>query len=274
MPKTLSPRSNRTALAIAAHPDDIEFVMAGTLFLLKQAGWEIHYLNLSTGNCGSMEQGAAPTRGIRRREARNAAKILDAHWHPPFCDDLEILYTVPLLRRLAAVVREVCPTIILTHSPRDYMEDHSNTSRLAVSAAFTRGMPNFRTTPSRRAVSGDVAVYHAMPHGLRDGLRRRVVAGSFVNTGTVQDRKRLALAAHSSQKAWLDVTQGMDSYLAAMDEQSLAVGRVSKKFAHAEGWRRHSHLGFSAMEYDPLADALGKKCLINHAYERNLEKEI
>jgi len=38
------------ALAIAAHPDDIEFVMAGTLRLLRDAGWEVHYLNLSTGN--------------------------------------------------------------------------------------------------------------------------------------------------------------------------------------------------------------------------------
>ena len=29
-----------TAIAIAAHPDDIEFVMAGTLLLLKERGWE------------------------------------------------------------------------------------------------------------------------------------------------------------------------------------------------------------------------------------------
>ena len=43
----------RSAIAIAAHPDDIEFYMAGTLLLLKQAGWKIHYLNLSSGNCGS-----------------------------------------------------------------------------------------------------------------------------------------------------------------------------------------------------------------------------
>ena len=42
-----------SAIAIAAHPDDIEFLMAGTLLLLAQAGWDIHYFNLSTGNCGS-----------------------------------------------------------------------------------------------------------------------------------------------------------------------------------------------------------------------------
>lgn len=255
------------AIAIAAHPDDIEFCMAGTLLLLKSAGWEIHYLNLSTGNCGSMTMSAARTRTVRRGEAKRAAKILGAHWHPPMCDDLEILYEVKTLRRLAAVIREVKPSVVLTHSPQDYMEDHMNTSRLAVTAAFSRGMPNFKTTPARRPVDGDVTVYHAMPHGLRDGLRRRIVPGLFVNTASVHATKRESLAVHVSQKAWLDASQGMDSYLIAMDEMSAAVGKMSRRFKHAEGWRRHSHIGFSAAEIDPLAEALKKNCLVNTAYE-------
>ena len=40
-------------LAVAAHPDDIEFRMAGTLLLLGDAGWDLHYCNLSRGNLGS-----------------------------------------------------------------------------------------------------------------------------------------------------------------------------------------------------------------------------
>ena len=48
-----------TALAIAAHPDDIEFVMAGTLLLLREAGWEIHYFNVTTGEMGSTVMNAA-----------------------------------------------------------------------------------------------------------------------------------------------------------------------------------------------------------------------
>ena len=44
----------KRAMAIAAHPDDIEFMMAGTLILLKESGYEIHYMTLSDGNCGSM----------------------------------------------------------------------------------------------------------------------------------------------------------------------------------------------------------------------------
>ncbi len=258
------------ALAIAAHPDDIEFYMAGTLLLLKAAGWEIHYLNLSTGNCGSTTMSAAKTRATRRIEAKRAAKILGAHWHPPMCDDLEILYDLKTLRRLAAIIRDVKPAIVLTHSPQDYMEDHMNTCRLAVTAAFARGMPNFRTTPPRRAIDGDVTVYHAMPHGLRDGLRRPIIPGAFVNTTFVHATKREALAAHASQKAWLDASQGMDSYLLALDEMSLAVGKLSRRFPHAEGWRRHLHLGFSSGDTDPLAEAMGRDYLVNIAYEHSL----
>ncbi|MCI0536439.1 MAG: PIG-L family deacetylase [Verrucomicrobiales bacterium] len=251
---------HRTAFAIAAHPDDIEFVMAGTLLLLKQAGWEIHYLNLSTGNCGSMEFNAAQTRCTRRREAQAAAKLLGAQWHPPFCDDLEILYDLKTLRRLAAVIREVNPGVVLTHSPQDYMEDHMNTSRLAVTAAFVRGMPNFKTVPSRGAVEGDVTIYHAMPHGLCNQLGQPVRPTLFVNTGAVHAQKRQALAAHQSQKAWLDVSQGMDSYLRVMDEMSLAVGKMSRRFQHAEGWRRHAHMGFCAEAAHPLREALERNC--------------
>ena len=35
-----------------------------------------------------------------------------------------------LMRALTAVIREVRPTIVLTHPPQDYMEDHTNTCRL------------------------------------------------------------------------------------------------------------------------------------------------
>ncbi len=244
--------------------------MAGTLLLLRQAGWETHYLNLSSGNCGSARLGPAATRRLRRAEARRAAGILGAQWHAAFCDDLEILYDLATLRRLAASIREVKPRIVLTHSPQDYMEDHSNTCRLAVTAAFSRGMPNFRTTPARLPAESDVTIYHAMPHGLCDGLRRRVMPGTFVNTTAVHATKRAALAAHASQKSWLDASQGMGSYLAAMDAMSLAVGKMSRRFRHAEGWRRHLHLGFSAGEADPLAAALGRDYRPNRAYERAL----
>lgn len=261
---------NQVAIAIAAHPDDIEFYMAGTLLLLKHAGYQLHYFNLAAGNCGSTEYGGPATRSIRLTEARSAAKILGAEFHAPITDDLEILYSTELLRAVAAVIREVKPSIVLTHSPQDYMEDHTNTCRLAVTAAFARAMPNFRTTPPRPAADYEVTVYHAMPHGLRDPLRRRVVPGLFIDTTSVHKTKHQALAAHRSQQKWLDVSQKLNCYLLTMESMSLEVGRMSKKFKHAEGWRRHLHLGFCGPEAEPLKDVLGRKCLVNQAYERDL----
>jgi N-acetylglucosamine malate deacetylase 1 len=259
-------------LAIAAHPDDIEFVMAGTLLLLRERGWDTHCFNLSQGDLGSLTLTPPETARVRLREAQAAARLIDAVFHPPICRDLGIFYDDRTLRRVCAVVREVEPTVILTHSPRDYMEDHMNTARLAVTAAFARGIPGYRTVPHRRPSPRPVTIYHASPHGLRDGLRQRVMPGAFVDTGAVHARKRAALACHASQREFLDATQGMDSYLRTLDDFSRALGKLSRKFRHAEGWRRHSHLGFCDEPADPLRDALGAKYLVNTRYARALER--
>src|SRR5277367_6810797 len=227
------------ALAIAAHPDDIEFQMAGTLLLLRAAGCETHYFNLANGCCGSVARNARVTARIRAGEARAAAAILGARFHPSLVNDLCVLYDLPTLRRVASIVRRTKATIVLTHSPQDYMEDHTNTCRLAVTAAFAHGMPNFKTLPSRPVSMGDVTLYHWMPHGLRDGLRRRVLPGAFINTTSAQSLKRAALAEHRSQQNWLEVSQGMNSYVAAMESMSRELGKMSGKFKHAEGFRRH-----------------------------------
>ncbi len=245
-----------SALAIFAHPDDIEFVAAGTLLLLRDSGFDTHYMNLADGCGGSAELGPEAIAKIRLAEAQSAAAILGASFHPPISPDLEITYSIPLHRKIAAVVRAVRPQIILTHSPQDYMEDHMFTSRLAVTAAFTRCIQNFQADPPTDAFFADLAIYHALPHGLCDALRQPVAPDFFVDTSSVQDTKSRALAAHASQKDWLDRTQGMGSYLAAMDEMSQKVGTMSGHFKHAEGWRRHSHLGFAPESFDPLTHSL------------------
>lgn len=260
------------ALAIFAHPDDIEFVAAGTLLQLGLRGWSRHYFNLCSGSGGSVHRDGPGTAAARRIEAQAATNLLGATFYPPIADDLELTYNVDALRKVTAVVREARPSIVLTHSPLDYMEDHMHAARLAVTAAFAHGIPNFQADPCREAFFHDVTVYHAMPHGLRDPLRQKVRAGLYANTTAVHERKRAALAAHVSQKHWLDVSQGMDSYLVSMDEMSRAVGQLSGRFEHAEGWRRHLHLGFSSAEVDPLRDALGDDGLVDAAYENTLSE--
>lgn len=261
-----------TAIAIGAHPDDIEFYMAGTLVLLQRAGWEIHYLNVANGCCGSQQYGPRELARIRLGEAKRAAKVLGAHFHPPLCNDMEILYDLKLVRRVAAIIREVRPSIVLTHPPVDYMEDHTNTCRLVVTAAFTHAMPNFRSIPPRRTADYDLTIYHATPHSLHDPLRRLVMPGAFVNTSSMQAVKRAALAEHKSQHSWLEASQGVDSLGGKVDDTARAVGKLSKKFKFAEGWWRHLHYGFSANEVDPLREALGKDYLVNKTYARSVNQ--
>jgi LmbE family N-acetylglucosaminyl deacetylase len=260
----------KSAIAIAAHPDDIELMMAGTLMLLKKTGYEIHYMNVASGNLGSTEYNTEETKRIRSEEAKTAAQILGAHFHPPICNDFEIFYDLQKLKQVASIIREVRPTVVLTHSPEDYMEDHINAARLAVTAVFGRGMPNFITNPARLSGSYDCTVYHSLPHTLRDNFRRRIIPGVFVNTSSVQEKKLEALKAHKSQQNWLDVSQKMNSYLQTMEDIALEIGKMSKIFRYAEGWRRHLHAGFCSEDADPLKD-LGEDHLVNKEYEAKLD---
>jgi LmbE family N-acetylglucosaminyl deacetylase len=253
----------RRAFAIAAHPDDIEFMMAGTLILLRQAGYEIHYMTVANGSCGTDSLDVDTIVRIRRQESIQAAHLIGAIYHESLVSDIEIYYEAKTLRRLAAAIRQVAPEIILTHWPHEYMEDHSNTCRLVLTAAFTRGMPNYVTEPARRPVQQPTAIYHALPYGLHDPLRKRVQPEMYVDISDVIETKRRMLAAHKSQKEWLDVSQGVDSYLHIMDEMSAQVGCMSGRFAYAEGWTRHLHLGYGSPDMDPLLSALPGRCVPN-----------
>ncbi len=248
---------DKVVFAVHAHPDDIEFMMAGTLLLLRERGWQIHYMTLADGNCGSAETGPEETARIRAAEAREAAAHIGATFHESITRDMEVFYTKELLRKLAATIRKISPDVVLVPSPEDYMEDHMNACRLAVGAAFIKGMPNYSTDPPAPPIDKDVTLYHAMPHGLRDGLNRAVRPDFVIDISTTIDAKEEALAMHKSQKEWLDRSQGFDSYLNAMRDMSAQVGDfVSPAFDYAEGWRRHSHLGYSAKPIDPLGDEL------------------
>jgi LmbE family N-acetylglucosaminyl deacetylase len=254
--------SKKCALAVAAHPDDIEFVMAGTLIHLRDAGYEIHTMNIANGCCGSTEHSAAHTAQVREREAIAAADSIGAEFHGSLVNDLEIFYNRETLARLAAVVREVAPEILLAHSPSDYMEDHMNACRLAVTAAFARGMPNYPTRPPRPPVEQPVTIYHAQPHGNCDPLGQVVRPGIFVDVSGVMAEKTAMLACHISQQQWLDTSQGLNSYLETMKDLIREVGRMSGRFEFAEGWRRHNHLGLCAPDADPLPVALADHVLV------------
>jgi LmbE family N-acetylglucosaminyl deacetylase len=248
-----------TVLGVHSHPDDIEFVMAGTMFLLGERGCELHYMNIANGCYGTAEYSREEIIRIRREESIEATRVLGATYHESIADDMGVFYTEEMIRRMTAVVREVQPDIVLTASPQDYMEDHMNACRIVVGGTFVRAMSNYVSIPPQPATEKDVTVYHAMPHGLVDGLRNPIVPDFFVDVASAIDRKGEMLACHRSQKDWLDRTQGMGSYVDTMKELTQQAGALSGTYRYAEGWRRHLHFGYSRSEQTPLEDLLSDR---------------
>lgn len=249
--------------AVGAHPDDIEFGMAGTMLLLREKGCELHYMTLANGCCGSNRMDAAETARVRGAESRAAADALGAAYHGPIANDVEVFYNKELLSRMISIVREIKPAILLVPSLFDYMEDHVYTARLAVMAGFCRGMPNAPCDPPMEIYGDPVAVYHAQPHGHRDSMGAFRKPDFLVGVDSVIDAKTRALAKHESQRSWLNDSQAMDAYLLTMHAFSREMGCLTAgRCEFAEGWSRHNYLGFCERDCDPMADVLGERALL------------
>jgi LmbE family N-acetylglucosaminyl deacetylase len=234
------------------------------MLLLKERGWDIHYMNMCTGNGGSVQMDGPTTTRKRLEEGQEAARILGATFYPPISDDLELTYDVKYLRQVAAVVRMAQPSIVLTHAPADYMEDHMAASRLAVTAAFAHCIPNFQTDPHLPSYSHDVTVYHAMPHGLCDPLRQKLKAGSMwtppASTPTSarpSPRTKARSTGSTSARAWTPTSSAWTkphapsaSSPASSNSPKAGAGTCTSASAPKE-------------IKDPLKDALGDLCLIN-----------
>lgn len=243
-------------LAVGCHPDDIEFMMSGTLIRLHDMGAEIHYMNVANGNCGSREYGRNELAAIRAKEAQSAADYIQACWYPPIENDLEVTYSLDLVRKVASVVRQAAPDIVLTLALHDYMEDHMNTARIVTTAAFTLAMPNFHVTPPVDSLVKNVALYHALPYGLHDMMMNRVTPHFYIDVSSVLSRKQEMLRLHASQRNWLDESQRLDSYVQTMTNQDCEVGTMSECYEFAEGWIQHNPLGYGDAGFQPLQDLL------------------
>ncbi len=107
----------KSVLALNAHPDDAEFMCAGTLALLREKGWEIHIATMTPGDCGSAEYNREEISRIRRGEAARSARILDGTYHCLECDDVFIMYDRPTLLKAIRLMREIVPEIVFAPSP-------------------------------------------------------------------------------------------------------------------------------------------------------------
>src|SRR5262245_22666676 len=133
-----------TVLALMAHPDDIELTCAGTLILLKRAGWTVHLATMTAGDLGSMKHSRAAIAKIRRKEAAASAKQLGAGYTCLGFDDLCVSYSEKSKRVASGLLRAVQPDLLILHSPDCYMADHTESARIGREAAFASTIPNWK----------------------------------------------------------------------------------------------------------------------------------
>jgi LmbE family N-acetylglucosaminyl deacetylase len=112
------------------------------------------------------------------------------------------------------------------------------------------------TEPAQPPYEGPVAIYHALPHGLHGPMGERPAPSHFVDIEKVLPLKREMLRQHESQQEWLDASQGMSGLTDEMERMGREVGRMSGRYAVAEGFSKHWHLGFAPPAWDPLSALL------------------
>src|SRR4051812_18332192 len=135
---------NTIALAILAHPDDAEFLCAGTLVRLrKEHGWTIHIATMTPGDCGSAEHNPEDIACIRRAEGKAAAESIGGTYHCAEERDLRVIYNELALEKVVRLINAVGPQVVFTHSPDDYHLDHQQTSKLGRAATFAAPIKNF-----------------------------------------------------------------------------------------------------------------------------------
>jgi LmbE family N-acetylglucosaminyl deacetylase len=244
-----------TIFSLLAHPDDAEFLCAGTLLRLRQErGWDVHIATMTPGDCGSVEHSAEEIARIRRSEGHKAAQLMGATYHCVESRDLRVFYDEPTLERVVRLFRTVRPDVVLTHSPSDYMLDHEMTSVLGRAAAFAAPIPNFLADRNLGTPLPHIPhLYYCDPIEGKDPLGRDIEPGILIDISNVIEKKAEMLAAHASQRDWLLKHHGMDQYVHAMREWSARRGK-ELGVAFAEGFRQH--LGHSYPQDDVLSREL------------------
>jgi LmbE family N-acetylglucosaminyl deacetylase len=243
-------------LSVLAHPDDAEFLCAGTLLRLRREhGWEVHVASMTAGDCGSAELPPEEIARVRRAEGARAAALAGGCYHCLEERDLLIFYQERPLERVVRLLREVRPRLVLTHSPADYMLDHEMTSAVVRAAAFGAPVPNFLRDRGHPPPPEHIPhLYYCDPIEGKDALGRDVPPGFGIDTSGVTEAKAEMLACHASQREWLLKHHGIDQYLQAMRDWGARRGRAYG-VACAEGFRQH--LGHSYPQDNLLGRLLG-----------------
>jgi LmbE family N-acetylglucosaminyl deacetylase len=195
----------KTVLGIGAHPDDMDFLAAGTVAAWVAAGAKAYYLVLTNGNKGSADLSADPQdlTDMRRKEQREAAKILGVS-EVFFCDydDGELQCSMDVKKDIVRIIRTVRPDTVITMDPTliyDVELGHINhpDHRAAGQAALDAVFPLARDHLSLPELYKDEGLE---PHKVSTVyLTRYDTRNCYIDITQTMDTKIQALAAHGSQ---------------------------------------------------------------------------
>jgi len=246
----MSTAENRTALAFMAHPDDAEFLCAGTLIRLREAGWGVHIATAAPGDCGTMTETAWAISGIRTGEAAQAAGLIGATYHCLDERDGFVVYDKVSLHKTYDLFRRVTPSLVFIHAAKDYMLDHEQASLLGRAAAFLYGAPNVSAFPLKEG-SRIPYLYYCDPVEAVDPYGHQVEPTIYVDITAQLDSKADMLACHASQRDWLLKHHGVDEYIDSM-RRHMAMRGEQAAVAAAEAFVQHR--GHAFPRDDLLAD--------------------
>jgi len=225
-------------LAFGAHPDDVEFLCAGTLLKYHDAGHKIFIALTTSGNTGSNETASKEeTAAMREKEQLEAAKFYDAQVRFLRFDDEGLQDTPQTRRAVLTAIRWANPDVILTNPPWDPSTDHGMTGRLVTQVLLSVGgkqhpadLPPIDKTPQ--------VFFWDIPAGM--GFQPEV----YVDISDVIERKLQAIAAHKSQYAWMNEFMEDDfaDYCRALS--GYRGFQAGKKYA--EGFVAHKMYAFMA----------------------------
>ncbi|MDG2028055.1 MAG: PIG-L family deacetylase [Acidimicrobiales bacterium] len=226
-----------SALAIAAHPDDIEFECGGTLAKWAEAGAVCHMLVCTDGRKGTWDVDADTDALVARRqdEQREAADRLGITGEVRFLgvEDGELANTIEDRGAVARIIRELTPSVVLGHDPwrRWRMHpDHRNAGLLTVDAVVAARDPHYHRE-------------HGIAHHRPDHLLLFECEGPDLCEQIGEshlDAKVQALLAHESQ---FETTMKVDED----DDGTQAAAFRGRTRAEAISWGRRSGV--------PLAEA-------------------
>lgn len=147
-------------LAVAAHRDDVEQTCGGTLLKAAERGQRTGILDLTQG-----EMGTRGTAQDRAREAEDAARILRVSWRRALdIPDGRVENTWQNRLKVAMVIRETRPRVVILPYWKGRHPDHYTASILGYEACFLAGLAKLRANDQQLSGSDRFSVESLPPH--------------------------------------------------------------------------------------------------------------